>query len=51
VQHLTHEQLDADIAMLLNLYHAEGLPIPQPGMLIDSIMQLHKDAGATGDAI
>ena len=51
VQQLTHEQLDADIAMLLNLYHAEGLPIPQPGMLIDSIMQLHKDAGAIGDAI
>ena len=51
VQPLTIEQLDADIAMLLNLYQGEGLPIPQPGVLIDSIMQLHRDAGRTGDAV
>jgi hypothetical protein len=36
---------------LLNLYQGEGLPIPQPGVLIDSIMQLHRDAGRTSDAV
>ena len=41
---LKEEQLDADVAMLLNLYASEGLPVPDAGMLVDSIIQLHLDA-------
>jgi hypothetical protein len=41
---LKEEQLDADVAMLLNLYVSEGLPVPNAGMLVDSIIQLNMDA-------
>jgi len=41
---LKEEQLDADVTMLLNLYASEGLPVPNAGMMVDSIIQLHLDA-------
>jgi DNA-binding transcriptional regulator YhcF (GntR family) len=41
---LTEEQLDADVAMLLGLYASEGLPVPNSGMLVDSIVQMNMDA-------
>lgn len=41
---LEEEQLGIDVAMLLNLYASEGLPVPNADMLVDSIIQLHLDA-------
>ena len=41
---LTEEQLDADVTMLLSLYASEGLPVPEAGMLVDSIVQMNMDA-------